>query len=83
MSTDPTLVPPGTLPTTFIPTTSAGKYEIVYLFEQSMQFYLDYFIVLCFSVGYMVMSYPGRPQMVPGIPMPQAMGMPYMQIGGM
>lgn len=57
MSTDPSLVPPGTLPTTFIPTTSAG------------------------NVGYMVMSYPGRPPMVPGIPMPPAMGMPYMQIG--
>ncbi|XP_014290302.1 RNA-binding protein 25 isoform X2 [Halyomorpha halys] len=57
MSTDPSLVPPGTLPTTFIPTTSAG------------------------NVGYMVMSYPGRPPMVPGIPMPPGMGMPYMQIG--
>lgn len=29
------------------------------------------------------MSYPGRPQMVPGIPMPPAMGMSYMQLGGM
>ena len=28
------------------------------------------------------MSYPGRPQMVPGIPMPPGMGMPYMPIGG-
>lgn len=37
---------------------------------------------LCFSVGYMVMSYPGRPQMVPGIPMPPGMGMPYMPLGG-
>uniref|UniRef100_A0A0A9XKH9 RNA-binding protein 25 n=2 Tax=Lygus hesperus TaxID=30085 RepID=A0A0A9XKH9_LYGHE len=54
MSSDPSLVPPGT--TTFIPTTSAG------------------------NVGYMVMSYPGRPQMVPGI-MPPGMGMPYMQLG--
>ncbi|KAK9510055.1 hypothetical protein O3M35_004926 [Rhynocoris fuscipes] len=57
MASDPTLVPPGTLPTTFIPTTSAG------------------------NVGYMVMSYPGRPPMVPGIPMPPGMGMPYMPIG--
>lgn len=59
MSADPSnLVPPGPIPTTFIPTTSAG------------------------NVGYMVMSYPGRPQMVPGIPMPPGMGMPYMPIGG-
>ncbi|KAG8269535.1 putative RNA-binding protein 25 [Homalodisca vitripennis] len=34
------------------------------------------------NVGYMVMSYPGRPPMVPGIPMPPGMGMPYMPIGG-
>jgi hypothetical protein len=31
----------------------------------------------------MVMSYPGRPPMVPGIPaMPPTMAMPYMQLGG-
>jgi hypothetical protein len=36
-----------------------------------------------FSVGFMVMSYPGRPPMVPGIPaMPPTMAMPYMQLGG-
>uniref|UniRef100_A0A1B6CJ55 RRM domain-containing protein n=1 Tax=Clastoptera arizonana TaxID=38151 RepID=A0A1B6CJ55_9HEMI len=59
MSGDPSnLVPPGSMPTTFIPTTSAG------------------------NVGYMVMSYSGRPQMVPGIPMPPGMGMPYMPLGG-
>lgn len=44
------------------------------------------FLALClnldFSVGYMVMSYPGRPPMVPGIPMPPTMGMPYMPLGG-
>jgi len=34
------------------------------------------------NVGYMVMSYPGRPPMVPGIPMPPGMGMPYMPLGG-
>lgn len=35
------------------------------------------------SVGFMVMSYPGRPPMVPGIPpMAPAMAMPYMPIGG-
>ncbi|KAJ9588357.1 hypothetical protein L9F63_018283, partial [Diploptera punctata] len=49
---------PGSIPTTFIPTTSAG------------------------GVGFMVMSYPGRPPMVPGIPaMPPTMAMPYMQLG--
>lgn len=30
----------------------------------------------------MVMSYPGRPPLVPGIPMPTAMPMPYVPIGG-
>nr|CAD7427223.1 unnamed protein product [Timema monikensis] len=35
------------------------------------------------SVGFMVMSYPGRPPMVPGMPpMPPTMGMQYMQLGG-
>lgn len=49
---------PGSIPTTYIPTTSTG------------------------GVGFMVMSYPGRPPMVPGIPtMPPTMAMPYMQLG--
>lgn len=31
--------------------------------------------------GFLVMSFPGRPPMVPGIPMPPGMTMPYMVPG--